>query len=565
MSPETASPVYPDRLIHPLPKRRLRERLSSDAADSIKYPPDQTPGAPLFYYPYSLKQDAASVERPIFVGQARAATLTAKPTITAPTASTPTTTAATTVPAATGPNAKPGSAPGRAAHLPSRPRRSSGENEAASSSRTTRAGNRSGRSSQALHMSPAQGYWTLPSSTLTADGFDSFEYTSNTKKRKIPSAGDTSHTGSYTSTSLRSTASESSTTTSSYDSLAGSPPLLANVKPTGFVAASVGISGPGRGRYGRSQRHPIIAAEHTNNAGIISSAIANAERQGPRESTDLASQFQATEASAQGSLQFTFTCSSKVPGNLLWSGSDSRTSPSSANWQQGQQQGRIRGGQGATHASGSHLAGSVDTNGSPSSGKASKVADGSRSKQQLEKEENFKIRQELRKQARDRRRRQQELNVIRPTPESEIYICPFCEYENITGHKPRLIYEFEMKERKKRLELERRQREQRNREKARHRNRKGRKAAKAAPTTAGSSTLQESLDDDQQYDDIPDDTGQGIVDDDDYEDDDDYDDDDGAGEADDFVAELRLGIGDANNPLLRGRGGENMQPIPAGG
>ncbi|CAK7241201.1 MAG: hypothetical protein STHCBS139747_002660 [Sporothrix thermara] len=79
MSPEAASPVFPDRLIHPLPKRRLRDRLSTDAADSIKYPPDQTPGAPLFYYPYSLKQDSAHAEHPIFTGRADPAAIDAKP------------------------------------------------------------------------------------------------------------------------------------------------------------------------------------------------------------------------------------------------------------------------------------------------------------------------------------------------------------------------------------------------------------------------------------------------------------------------------------------------------
>ncbi|KAL1895048.1 hypothetical protein Sste5346_005469 [Sporothrix stenoceras] len=437
MSPETASPVYPDRLIHPLPKRRLRERLSSDAADSIQYPPDQTPGAPLFYYPYSLKQDTAPVERPIFVGQAKPATIAAKPATTA--------------------------------------------------SSTT----------------------STPSATATAPN--------------------------------------------SYDSLAGSPPLSADVKPASFAAAPVGISGPGRGRYA----HP---PNNSNNAGIISNAIASAERQAPQESIDPASQFQDTDAYPQGSLQFTFTCSSKVPGNLLWSGSEPRTPPSSAYWQQGQQQGRLRGG---SNVPSTYAAGSNKPNGSSAGGKPSKSVDGGRSKQQLEKEkEDYKIRRELRKQVRDRRRKQQELNATRGTSDSEadIYICPFCEFENITGHKPRLIYEFEMKERKKRLETERRQR---NKEKARNRNRKSRKAAaKAAPTTAGSSTQQdESLPDDQQYDDNPDDTGQGAVDDDDYEDDGE------AGEADDRVSELRHGIGDSahnHNPLSRGREGEGTQPIAAG-
>ncbi|KAJ5176647.1 uncharacterized protein N7482_002524 [Penicillium canariense] len=38
-APDTPSPVYPDRLIRPLPRRTLRSRLSIDAADTIHYPP----------------------------------------------------------------------------------------------------------------------------------------------------------------------------------------------------------------------------------------------------------------------------------------------------------------------------------------------------------------------------------------------------------------------------------------------------------------------------------------------------------------------------------------------
>ncbi|KAL4952239.1 hypothetical protein BDW69DRAFT_185601 [Aspergillus filifer] len=47
-APDTPSPVYPDRLIRPLPKRTLRSRLSSDAADSILYP-SAPPATQLFY------------------------------------------------------------------------------------------------------------------------------------------------------------------------------------------------------------------------------------------------------------------------------------------------------------------------------------------------------------------------------------------------------------------------------------------------------------------------------------------------------------------------------------
>lgn len=47
-APDTPSLVYPDRLIRPLPKRTLRSRLSTDAADDIHYPP--TPPASQIFY-----------------------------------------------------------------------------------------------------------------------------------------------------------------------------------------------------------------------------------------------------------------------------------------------------------------------------------------------------------------------------------------------------------------------------------------------------------------------------------------------------------------------------------
>ena len=50
-SSDTTSPIYPDRPIRPLPKRRLRSRLSSELADSIQYPP--APCKPLLYLPYN--------------------------------------------------------------------------------------------------------------------------------------------------------------------------------------------------------------------------------------------------------------------------------------------------------------------------------------------------------------------------------------------------------------------------------------------------------------------------------------------------------------------------------
>ncbi|KAM0246988.1 hypothetical protein ACHAQJ_010016 [Trichoderma viride] len=58
MSPDAVSLLFPDRPIRPLPKRRLRERLSPEVANSIKYPSHIHDHIPLFYYPsYTTRDD----------------------------------------------------------------------------------------------------------------------------------------------------------------------------------------------------------------------------------------------------------------------------------------------------------------------------------------------------------------------------------------------------------------------------------------------------------------------------------------------------------------------------
>lgn len=49
--PDDTSPIYPGRPIHPRPTKSLRSRLSPQQADSILYPPVPTTSKPLFY-PY---------------------------------------------------------------------------------------------------------------------------------------------------------------------------------------------------------------------------------------------------------------------------------------------------------------------------------------------------------------------------------------------------------------------------------------------------------------------------------------------------------------------------------
>lgn len=52
-SPDTTSPMYPDRPIRPLPKRTIKERLSPQQAGSIIYPPAPPSTTPLLGFSYS--------------------------------------------------------------------------------------------------------------------------------------------------------------------------------------------------------------------------------------------------------------------------------------------------------------------------------------------------------------------------------------------------------------------------------------------------------------------------------------------------------------------------------
>lgn len=48
-SPDTASPIYPERAIRPLPKSRLKSRLSPEQASTIVYPPVPPPISPTLH------------------------------------------------------------------------------------------------------------------------------------------------------------------------------------------------------------------------------------------------------------------------------------------------------------------------------------------------------------------------------------------------------------------------------------------------------------------------------------------------------------------------------------
>ncbi|KAF5019698.1 hypothetical protein F66182_8295 [Fusarium sp. NRRL 66182] len=485
MSPDTVSSLFPDRPIRPLPKRRLREKLSPEVADAIKYPPSTHEITPLFYYPpYTLK-DEGSPPRPV--------------------------------------SASP-SQPGRRTEAGRNytPRRNGaglldGDDEEAALRSTlvarsppeilTRAAQRSTKPGQARpNQQPPL------SATSSADGYDSFENSNNKKKRKIPSAGDATLNGTHAlNNEIGSLAISAST---------GTPPTNetvndityshSNVHPStgSFTTNNQGISGPGRGRLGRSRngRSPLRALSDGNNtwagrgpkttepqwvsgeqsSGIISNAIANAEKLRPQgqENVSLLQKHSVTTKSAPESTQFTFTCDSQVPGTIQWPGKCiSRGGGGDAGVLT-----RPKGHTGkhsmSTQAALGTSPGMAQSNGvhpDSASNAASRGSGSSRrqSKRQLEKA--------LDTAARRRRQIAAEKRRASPPNPADAWICEFCEYEEIFGEPPRaLIRNYEIKDRRRRQEEADRKRLL---EKAKAKSRKGKKSGKA-PARGGQTTTQ---------------------------------------------------------------------------
>ena len=55
--PDTTSTVYPERMIRPLPKRRLRDRLSEEQSKALEVPIIPQRNAPLFSFPFPFPDD----------------------------------------------------------------------------------------------------------------------------------------------------------------------------------------------------------------------------------------------------------------------------------------------------------------------------------------------------------------------------------------------------------------------------------------------------------------------------------------------------------------------------
>ena len=216
MSSEVNSP-FPGRPIRPLPKRRLRERLSPDVAESIKYPPTPKTTTPLFYYPYTPREESAE----------------------------------SGLPGSQHPSERDNADDHERNYIPRRNLEEQESDEDEPGAYRSRIYSRHsadtiGRSYRYVQKSEAKyGNPQAPASTTSsADGYDSFENTNNKKKRKIPTPGDSNLNGAHLSSDLAGMGISGPDDIATGDS--GS--VVGSYHTPGSVQ---GISGPGRGRYGR--------------------------------------------------------------------------------------------------------------------------------------------------------------------------------------------------------------------------------------------------------------------------------------------------------------------------
>lgn len=238
----TFSNLYPNRPIRPLPKRRLRERLSPEVAETIRYPPSTRPTS-IFYppYPTDIPEEYRGHE-PASAG---------------------------------GPDEESGDEVRHFVGAGSG--RQNGTHfevtEDSRESRSTVVARPRPEISNA-YSSPRQQQKTehtrhtsaiLPPSDLSADGYESFENTNNKKKRKIPTAGDSSLSGSHAVSEGGSMPVSAGLASAHMQGDGSADPQYASLN--GSSANNKGISGAGRGMFGRARngRSPLRTLPNANN------------------------------------------------------------------------------------------------------------------------------------------------------------------------------------------------------------------------------------------------------------------------------------------------------------
>ena len=238
---DSTSSIYPDRPIRPLPKRRLRSRLSSEIAESILYPPATALSKPLFQFPYNDLADQQNDSR----AEAHSSEMSSSRAR----------------------EQRGGDTETESYQFKGAKNGSDDEDGVVMARRYQEQRQRSGginsmlRNNHMLSRSDATKYVKSPipqsttSSADSVDGYDSFENTNNKKKRKIPTSGSLgSHQSSLSAEMAQmgiSSARDVDLGQSESDSGVGHYYGTGN-SALPAVSSGTGISGAGRGRYGRA-------------------------------------------------------------------------------------------------------------------------------------------------------------------------------------------------------------------------------------------------------------------------------------------------------------------------
>ncbi|KAL9613851.1 MAG: hypothetical protein Q9167_001649 [Letrouitia subvulpina] len=528
---DTISPIFPDRLIHPLPRRRLRSRLNLEAAEPIQYPSTLAPSKPSIGLSFNSTTGGSStlagknqLDAEIFRGQ------------------------------------NFGFVNGENGFRFKGDELDSDDEEGNYAIRQYQELNQATKPTKQLPideerrsgvakyakvpLSPA------PLSTDSAEGYDSFENTNNKKKRKIPVSGSVGghHISLATEMAHMGISTDRDTDFSQGEADGG----VGQYYGTGSSAvpatnSGTGISGAGRGRYGRAVarisggRSPLGVSVNGSNAlyagrqilqrrdftptgvggkgelenggesddelstcsghgsniqdqGIISKAIANAATlpympSKGQENVSLLEQ-QASKRSPASKTQFTFTCESNSSRSMPWSEFADRSHIASKEYRpmnaplmpqpQPVQQTRK----------------DFATQGTQTSPRIANHQNQAQSQQssinQQTAQQSKKPRRTLTKQlalaARQRRLQQEYNNYQHPPGPKDIWICEFCEYESIFGSPPEaLVRQYEIKDRQERRRLAEKRRLL---EKAKMKGRKGKKANRNAAKSANSGSNQ---------------------------------------------------------------------------
>lgn len=244
-SPDTSSSMYPDRPIRPLPARSLRARLSPEQAETIVYPHNPPSTGPLFNYPPYTADERVRPHR-------------------------------------TGANDHHACHCGHTHSEVESEEEEDDRNGPLPSSPSYQYS----RQASGKPAAGATGAYRKPgSSASSVDGYESFENTNNKKKRKIPNMGSNgSHHASLSAdlTGMGVAPVHEAGAMDDGDGIAryyGSAPST----PQHATSSGTGISGAGRGRFGRSgsgRSERRVLASSTN----LANAKGNSKRTvSPRE------------------------------------------------------------------------------------------------------------------------------------------------------------------------------------------------------------------------------------------------------------------------------------------